>query len=114
MAPAVVPDAGTEVFWRTPIFHPNIDLRTGKVCLGALGDRYRPALDFGELCRLLIDIASYINYAVEGVYNANARNWALSDAGQIAIEQRGGQSVLRKEQDERRVPSPLWIRRVDS
>ena len=101
------------VKWRTPIFHPNIHPQAGKVCLGALEDHYRPSLDFGELCQLLVDIASYQNYAVNEAYDAAALEWAHSPQGQAAIERRGGQSLTRKILHHLRQPRPLRIRRVD-
>ena len=102
-----------QAFWQTPIFHPNIEPKTGFVCLGDLGDRYRPGLDFGKLCQLLIDIASYQNYAVEEGLNKEAQAWATSKEGQIAIEKRGGQCVLRKFLHEVQTPPKLNIRRLD-
>jgi hypothetical protein len=110
--PGAFPMQAPEVFWQTPIFHPNVDPRSGSVCLGDLGDRYRPGLDFGKLCQLLIDIASYQNYAVEEGYNPAAQQWAISEQGQITIEQRGGQSVLRKRIQEVQTPPPLNIKRL--
>ncbi len=94
--PGAFPMIAPEVFWQTPIFHPNIEPNSGLVCLGDLGDRYRPGLDFSKLCQLLIDIASYQNYAIAEGYNIIAQRWAISEQGQIAIEKRGGQSTLRK------------------
>jgi hypothetical protein len=64
------------VFWLTPVFHPNVfpnydsepyrsePNRRGQVCLGALVLSYTPAMDFGELCQTLIDMAGYRNYTV--------------------------------------------------
>ncbi|NEO80545.1 ubiquitin-conjugating enzyme E2 [Moorena sp. SIO4G3] len=95
--PGAFPMQAPQAFWQTLIFHPNIHSETGLVCLGALGDRYRPGLDFGKLCQLLIDIASYQNYALEEGYNQEAQIWAISPEGQIAIELRGGESAIRKE-----------------
>jgi len=110
--PGAFPMTAPEAFWQTLIFHPNVDPQSGKVCLGDLGDRYRPGLDFGKLCQLLIDIASYQNYAVEEGYNQAAQKWAISEQGQIAIERRGGQSVLRKFIQEVQTPPPLNIKRL--
>lgn len=101
-------------YWQTPIYHPNIHRPSGKVCLGALEDRYRPGLDFGELCQVLMDFASYQNYEITEGYDEEARNWAVSPEGQVAIEQRGGKSVLRqlltRFQEETQEPIPLRIR----
>ncbi|SDG78862.1 Ubiquitin-conjugating enzyme [Sinosporangium album] len=92
------------VVWRTPIFHPNIlrlppgDARAGAVCLGALMDAYRPDLDLGDLCQMLVNIAAYRNYEVlrpdelggEGYLDKVAAQWARSPEGQRQIEERGG------------------------
>ncbi|MGK7875973.1 MAG: ubiquitin-conjugating enzyme E2 [Xenococcaceae cyanobacterium] len=110
--PGAFPMKAPQAFWQTPIFHPNIDLKTGLVCLGDLGDRYRPGLDFGKLCQLLIDIASYQNYAVQEGYNEEAQIWALSSEGQIAIEMRGGNSVLRQLIHQVQNPPKLNIKRL--
>jgi ubiquitin-protein ligase len=82
------------VKWLTPIFHPNIQPRNGAVCLGVLAENYRPALDFKELCQMLVDIASFQNYAiVNGYYNREAKDWAISEAGQAAILSHGGKAL---------------------
>ena len=111
--PGEFPMKAPQAFWQTPIFHPNIEPTTGFVCLGALGDRYRPGLDFGKLCQLLIDIASYQDYSVEEGYNQEAQAWATSIEGQIAIERRGGQCVLRRSLHEVQTPPRLNIRRLN-
>jgi ubiquitin-protein ligase len=106
------------VVWQTPIFHPNINPKNGLVCLGALGeDRYRPGLDFAELCQMIVDIASYRNYEVREGYNLDAQKWACSDEGQVMIEELGGPSMLRmafrEYMDERQVPIPLRITPIE-
>jgi len=85
--------------WKTKIFHPNIDERTGIVCLGELRDRYQPALNFGKLCQLLMDIASYQNYNADDPLNSRAAEWAKTEAGQRAILQCGGKSIEQKTQN---------------
>ena len=85
--------------WKTKIFHPNIDERTGIVCLGELRDRYQPALNFGKLCQLLMDIASYQNYNVDDPLNSRAAKWAKTEAGQRAILRYGGKSIEQKTQN---------------
>jgi hypothetical protein len=93
------PDFSVEAptaWWQTDIFHPNIHPETGLVCLGALRENYQPGLDFGELCKMLVDITAYRNYAFEeGYFNEAAAKWALSEEGQLAIEQAGGFSLIR-------------------
>ncbi|VFN03065.1 MAG: Ubiquitin-conjugating enzyme [Candidatus Kentron sp. G] len=92
--PPDFPIKAPEAWWQTDIFHPNIDPASGWVCLGALQEHYRPALDFGELCQMLVDLAGYRNYAIDEGHNAQAARWALSPAGQLAIEGIGGISVI--------------------
>lgn len=117
LLPSDFPMLAPGAFWQTPVFHPNIARKNGKVCLGVLEDRYRPGLDFAELCQMLVDIAGYRNYEVEEGYDEEARNWALSSAGQIAIEQRGGWSItrliLRQLEGQLRVPLPLRVKRLE-
>jgi hypothetical protein len=112
--PPEFPITAPEVYWQVPIFHPNIDLKSGKVCLGNLGDRYVPGLDFGELCRTLVDIASYQNYAVESGYNLDAQAWAHSLEGMKTIEERGGRCLLRKMAEGQRPAENLEIRALGS
>lgn len=83
--------------WLTPIFHPNIHSTKGVVCLGELRENYRPAMDFAKLCQMLVEIASFQNYAwEEGFLNREAALWAASEAGQKAIADIGGRTLERK------------------
>ncbi len=99
-------------FWQSLIFHPNVHPENGKVCLGILEKHYTPGLNFGELCQILVDIAGYHNYAVDGVYNVEAGRWALSRVGQEAIVARGGTSLnrLNGHHDDDEEPRPLSLR----
>lgn len=82
LLPKEFPVQAPEVWWQTPIFHPNIDPERGWVCLGELADRYRPGLDFGELANQLVDLACWRNYSlVEGFLCQAAVSWLLSDPG---------------------------------
>ena len=94
--PPAFPMVAPACFWKSPIFHPNVATKNGKVCLGILEEHYRPGMDMGELCQMLIDLARWRNYEVREYYNLEARNWALTPEGNIAIEQRGGDSQIRK------------------
>ncbi len=118
LLPTDFPMQAPTAFWQTPIFHPNVHRETGKVCLGALEDRYRPGLHFGELCQILVDIASYRNYEIREVYDGEARDWAITPEGQMAIESRGGRSITRLLMslfdDRAREPLPLRVKRCDS
>lgn len=70
------PQTAPLVFWLTEIFHPNIypnydcplarksPPRMGLVCLGDLTDAYQPALDLGQLCQTLLDVAGFRNYGL--------------------------------------------------
>ncbi|MCC6458993.1 MAG: hypothetical protein IT260_00890 [Saprospiraceae bacterium] len=97
-----------EVTWVSPIFHPNVEpqrIRNGErfgggVCLGELADRYRPGMDFGQLCQLLIDIASYQNYQIREGLNPDALRWVKTVEGQTAITARGGLEAARKENED--------------
>jgi ubiquitin-protein ligase len=64
------------LWWLTPIFHPNVfpnyDCEQarenpgarGLVCLGLLGESWQPSWDFGELCRMVVEMAAFRNYAL--------------------------------------------------
>ena len=118
LRPADCPMLAPTAFWQTQIFHPNVHRENGKVCLGVLEDRYRPGLDFGELCQILVDIAGYRNYEIREGYDEEARNWAVSPEGQQAIEERGGRSVTRLLlallEDQVHEPFPLLVKRMDT
>jgi hypothetical protein len=101
-------------WWQTEIFHPNIHPETGLVCLGDLQENYQPGLDFGELCKMLVDIAAYRSYAFDkGYFDEAAAKWALSAEGQLAIEQAGGFSLIRRLVEAGQPQQPLRIRRID-
>jgi hypothetical protein len=81
------------VMWKSPIFHPNIHPRNGVVCLGDLMDGYIPGMDLARLCQLVVDIATYRNYEVRSVFNAEARDWATTEAGAALIKANGGTGI---------------------
>jgi hypothetical protein len=85
------------VFWLSPIFHPNIKgpdpqypQAEGAVCLGVLAHSWRPALDFGQLCQMLVDMAGYRNYEITDSFNPIAAYWAQTEEGTAMIEAIGG------------------------
>lgn len=89
--PEQFPSVSPAVWWQPPvIYHPNVHRGTGRVCMGVLDDRYRPGLDFGLLCQMLVDIASFHNYVVTHGYNEEACRWAASEEGQATIVAGGG------------------------
>jgi hypothetical protein len=84
------PMSPPDVRWRSPT-------APGWVCLGPLADAYRPDLDFGEVCRMLADVAGYRNYELrtqaeggQGYVNPAAVSWAKSADGQDRIVEMGG------------------------
>jgi hypothetical protein len=92
--PADFPVQAPEAWWQTDIFHSNIHPKTGWVCLGALREHYRPAMNFGDLCQMLVDLAGYRNYVVDEGHNPAAARWACTPEGQAAIESIGGIPLL--------------------
>ena len=113
LLPADFPMKAPLAIWQTPIWHPNIALKTGDVCLGALAESYRPDFDFGVLCQMLIDIASYQSYAwVQKVLNAEASVWAFGE-GQAQIQQIGGRRERKREDsDTDEIDAGLTIREL--
>lgn len=118
--PAMFPVVAPFVVWDTPVFHPNIwrepmpGVRPGMVCLGPLMDGYRPDLDFGYLCQLIIDIGTYRNYDVvdaDTFPDPAAALWARTEPGQEMIQALGGPPMRPTTQrpDERRAAPPLWL-----
>ncbi len=118
---AMFPVVAPYVVWNTPVFHPNIwrkpqpGVRPGLVCLGPLMDGYRPDLDFGYLCQLLVDIGTYRNYDVVDAStfpDPPAALWARTDAGQRVIQSLGGPPMRPSTQreDEKPVAPALWLR----
>nr|BFE57342.1 hypothetical protein GCM10020063_018680 [Dactylosporangium thailandense] len=112
------PATAPKVFWLTPYYHPNVfptydcertaapGAPRGLVCLGQLADSWYPAKDFGEICRVILDIAAYRNYDVFGLdaapddttvprvnfYDPDAAMWAVYH--QEEIEAMGGSPVI--------------------
>jgi ubiquitin-protein ligase len=118
--PAMFPVVAPYVVWETPVFHPNIwrepqpGVRPGLVCLGPLMDGYRPDLDFGYVCQLLIDIGTYRNYEVveTNTYpDPDAALWARTASGQELIQSIGGPPMrpTTEREDEKRPVPPLWL-----
>jgi hypothetical protein len=110
------------VFWLSPIFHPNIKgpdpqypEAEGAVCLGVLAHSWRPALDFGQLCQMLVDMAGYRNYEITDSFNPYAAAWALTEEGTAMIEAIGGQPPVaaRPPEDGALRVDALRIRRTD-
>lgn len=110
--PGDFPVQAPEAWWQTDIYHPNIDSKTGFVCLGALKEHYRPALNIGELCQMFFDLAGYRNYAVTDALDIDAAKWALSEEGQRAIESIGGLSVIRRMVMEGEPEQKIRIRKI--
>jgi hypothetical protein len=101
--PVVRPD----VFWVTPIFHPNVfpnydcelsrekKWARGLVCLGTLADSWYAGIDASELCRTIVDIAGFRNYDVIdfsdvagygprlNFYDEAAARWAFTHQAEI-------------------------------
>lgn len=118
--PAMFPVVAPYVVWETQVFHPNIwrlpqpGVRPGMVCLGPLMDGYRPDLDFGYLCQLLIDIGTYQNYDVvdASTYpDPPAALWARTASGQELIRSIGGPPMrpTTERKDDRRATPALWL-----
>lgn len=110
--PGDFPVQAPEAWWQTDIYHPNINSKTGFVCLGALKEQYRPALNIGELCQMFFDLAGYRNYAVTDALDIDAAKWALSEEGQRAIESIGGLSVIRRMVMEGEPEQKISIRKI--
>jgi ubiquitin-protein ligase len=63
------------LYWRTPIFHPNIS-SGGVVCLGGYSTSWVPSLTLDQLCAMLWDMIRYRNFDIESPYNREAALWA--------------------------------------
>ena len=97
------PIKAPEVWWQTEIFHPNVHPDHGWVCLGNLQEHYRPSMNFGELCQMLVDLVGYRNYTVVEFDGRNVKGaaldtdaavWAMTEIGQTAILGIGGVSLV--------------------
>ncbi len=111
------PQTPPQLWWMTPILHPNIypnypslaarqapDSR-GVVCLGILGEAWQDAMDFGDLCRMLVEMAGFRNYSpflvvlnTDGVrelkgnaYDQLAAVWVMHN--QDRIKEIGGENL---------------------
>jgi hypothetical protein len=104
LLPANFPVGPPVAVFMSEIYHPNVlaapvgPAPRGFACLGALTDSYRPDMDFGQLCQMLVNMAGYREYEPrdlreddsEGYLNRPAARWASSEAGQQRIADRGG------------------------
>ncbi|GIH10886.1 hypothetical protein Rhe02_89530 [Rhizocola hellebori] len=105
LPPGAYPLHAPTVYWRTDVFHPNIGVRdvplvgtVRRLCLGILDKYYVKEMNFGELCQMIIDVASYEQYTLPasedpggpGVFNQAAADWATSGIGQEMILSIGG------------------------
>jgi hypothetical protein len=124
------PRQAPALWWETPIFHPNVapnygdGLRApqlaGKVCLGVLADEWQPGRDFGELCRMVLDMAAFRSYGIfretgrfeaDGVtplvagdfYDKAAAQWVWHN--QKRIKEMGGQVKTARPQPEVEYPN---------
>ena len=68
---------------RTPVYHPNIDPKSGKPCLEILADRWSPAITIGgPLCGVVSLLACPNPF--ENVLNAEAaEHWQRDEDGAI-------------------------------
>ena len=112
--PADFPVRAPSAFFQREVFHPNVDRKTGLVCLGVLAESYRPGLHFGTLCQMLIDMASYRNYELREGYDMEAAAWAASEAGQSAIAELGGRRLSEFDDNPGRRGRPLRYTRLSA
>ena len=76
--------------WLTPIFHPNIQMPEGGICLGELHDRYLPGMGLARMVRLLADLVQYRNFNPDHGVNQKAVEWVRDPANWDAITAVGG------------------------
>jgi len=116
------PQTPPQLWWMTSIFHPNIYPNydspqsrrnpgaRGHVCLGVIAESWQPALDFGDLCRMLVDMAGFRNYALfelvdtphgrslkGNFYDERAAWWVIDNEDRI--EAIGGEILFRPQRD---------------
>ncbi|MCP4654033.1 MAG: hypothetical protein GY856_01305 [bacterium] len=99
--PADFPAAPPQVWWRSPIFHPNVRPKDGYVCLGAFQESFTPLFGPVALVLMLIELSEYRNYELDGVLNREAAMWAQLRPELIAGH--GGwpfQPTLKEERDD--------------
>lgn len=112
--PPDFPVRAPEAYFQRPVFHPNVEPKTGLVCLGVLAESYRPGLHFGLLCQMLIDMASFRNYELREGYNPEAAVWAGSPEGQQAIAEIGGRAFFEMNDRGNRKARALRIERLSA
>ena len=67
----------------------------GFACLGALTDAYRPDMDFGQLCQMLVDMAGYRQYETREVQEDDGEGYLNRD-GRALGQQRGRPAADRR------------------
>lgn len=86
--PSEAPNVAPVVRWQSDIYHPNVNPKTGYVCLGALQESWTPLFGPQELVRLLIEVSEYRNFELDGVLNREAAIWAQLNP-EIIVEHGG-------------------------
>lgn len=87
---AEYPISAPYVNWRTPIFHPNVDPKSGRVCLGVLMERYPPGLGLARLVTMLSEMVQWRNFDPLNCFNADAGKWAANPDNWEDIQSIGG------------------------
>jgi peroxin-4 len=60
------------VIFVTPIFHPNVDFKTGEICLDVLKSDWSPAWGIGTVCRAIVALMDAPN--ADSPLNCDAGN----------------------------------------
>jgi peroxin-4 len=70
--PGEYPLVAPHAFFKTRTFHPNVDSRTGEICLDVLKSDWSPAWGIGTICRAIIALLAAPN--AESPLNCDAGN----------------------------------------
>ena len=66
------PLAPPKVSFTTPVFHPNVDFKTGEVCLDVLKSDWSPAWGLATVCRAIVALLASPN--ADSPLNCDAGN----------------------------------------
>ncbi|MET0649057.1 MAG: ubiquitin-conjugating enzyme E2 [Pyrinomonadaceae bacterium] len=87
---AEYPVSAPYVRWQTPIFHPNVEPKSGAVCLGVLMERYPPGLGLARLVTMLSEMVQWRNFDPLNCFNKEAGAWAAEPSNWKHIQSIGG------------------------
>lgn len=78
------PSKQPQLKWITPIYHPNINGRNGRVCI----QYWIPSMTIADLVIMLGNMVRYANYNISSPLDSQAAKWAEKNKDRFPIDSR--------------------------